>query len=423
MNWLNVQQEKWCPPLRFASQFHTQDMALLYSGMREQQSGEKSFLFLEPLEVLEGNTWDAIPSSHAQDSLPDWVGYISYETTPPETAVAPASIPLPVVRFTRYAYMFVFDHVAQQIDYYCRSHKPLAFITPRETLNAAPPSIRSIASNFTRASYESSVQNTVNAIHAGEFYQANLTRKFYGEYVAAPQPFGLFTRLAEISPAPFSAYIRQGNVAILSSSPESFLKIDADGRVITRPIKGSARRGATLEEDNAIRDALIHSPKNQAENLMIVDLMRNDLARVSMPDSVKVSEQSGLHSYATIHHLISTVEGVRRPDASLAETIAACFPPGSMTGAPKIAAMRWCAEQEKMARGVYSGAIGWLNNNSCDLSVVIRTLVMARERFEFQVGGGIVADSTPEDEWRETLIKARGIAKALGIEEEKLAAL
>jgi len=156
---------------------------------------------------------------------------------------------------------------------------------------------------------------------------------------------------------------------------------------------------------------------------MITDLMRNDFSRVAKRGSVRVSELFGIDSFATIHHMSSTVEAELSEERSVPDAIQACFPPGSMTGAPKIAAMKWCSRMEAMERGVYSGALGWIAPDSCELSVVIRTLIIQGNRFEFQVGGGIVADSKPESEWQETLIKARGIAHALGIKEEALAAL
>jgi anthranilate/para-aminobenzoate synthase component I len=158
---------------------------------------------------------------------------------------------------------------------------------------------------------------------------------------------------------------------------------------------------------------------------MIVDLMRNDLSRVCEKDSVVVDALCEVHDFATIRQMISTIRGRRRSDAALNELLQATFPPGSMTGAPKIAAMHWCDAQEKMERGVYSGALGWLNadTQSCDLSVVIRTLIIRKDHFEFQVGGGIVADSTPEAEWEESLLKARAICRLLQLPESRLRSL
>lgn len=200
--------------------------------------------------------------------------------------------------------------------------------------------------------------------------------------------------------------------------------MDAEGRVTVRPIKGSAPRGRTPEEDARFRDSLTLSEKDRAENLMIVDLMRNDLARGCVPGSVNVSNLFELTTHPLVHHLSSTISGVKREEVSALQLVAGCFPPGSMTGAPKVGAMRLCTALERLERGVYSGALGWFGGDgSVDLSVVIRTLVVQENRFEFQVGGGVVADSTPEGEWREALVKARGLARLLGISENQLAEL
>jgi anthranilate/para-aminobenzoate synthase component I len=294
---------------------------------------------------------------------------------------------------------------------------PRARILPPEMLSE-------IIEQHTRAEYETIVSRTIEQIRAGNFYQANITRKFYGSFDHTPDSWQIFEALCAASPAPYSAYIRHGSVAVLSSSPECLLTVDSRGTMTTRPIKGSARRGTDETSDAAIRDALKASDKNHAENLMIVDLMRNDLSRVSEPQTVNVVEQSALYSYRTIHHLISTIQSKKLTHVGVYDAVRACFPAGSMTGAPKIAAIAWCEAQEKMERGLYSGAIGWFGGgNTCDLSVVIRTLIIDGECFEFQVGGGIVADSTPTDEWRETMTKARGIIAALGLREEDLARL
>lgn len=424
MNWLNGQKINWTPPLDFTQAHASQDCALLYSGMREANTGRYSFLCLDPIETREGSRWNELPpiadTRDEHGPLPDWIGYFGYELGD-DVPSAPALHSFPSFRFTRYRHLIRFDHQAESITHFARDNSPLP--TPSPSTNSATPTICELTSNFTRARYEQSVAATVAHIHAGDFYQANITRKFYGYCATAPDHWSLFRTLCTASPAPYSAYIRHGTQAILSSSPECFLTIAADGTITSRPIKGSARRGATPEEDASIAETLRHSPKNHAENLMIVDLMRNDLARVSEPESVRVTEQSGLYHYATIHHLISTITARLRPDVSATDAIRACFPPGSMTGAPKIAAMRWCAQEEQLARGVYSGAIGWLGGGGCDLSVVIRTLLFDGPRFEFQVGGGIVADSTSTEEWQETLTKARGILFALGLSPDQLAAL
>jgi len=187
--------------------------------------------------------------------------------------------------------------------------------------------------------------------------------------------------------------------------------------VETRPIKGTSPRFSTKELDEDSKKYLETSEKERAENLMIVDLMRNDLSRSCVPGSVKVERLFEISSYATLHHMASTVTGHKRDDVATIDLVKQCFPPGSMTGAPKIHAIKWCMEQEHIQRGVYSGALGWFDGDgSCELSVVIRTLVIEGNRFEFQVGGAITADSNAEREWQETMTKARGIMAALGIE-------
>ncbi len=426
MNWLNGQIMDWEDPERFATRFPNEDIAFLYSSMRDQSSGGSSYLAVTPLHVTEGSDWNAFNVSMtaiADGSLPDWIGYLGYGMREHGQRADAATVRFPDFRFIRYAHLFHFNHTQKTLTYYRREGAAALEIPDAFPADKAASVISRIASNFNRADYETAVGKTIAKIHAGNFYQANITRKFFGEFASAPDSLTLFLALTKASPAAYSAYIRHGSSAILSASPESFLEVDAAGYVTARPIKGSARRSADDKEDTKIRESLRASEKNQAENLMIVDLMRNDLARVCEAESVHVPAQSALHSYATIHHLISIIRGKKRADATLTEVLRACFPPGSMTGAPKIAAMEWCRGIEPMERGVYSGAIGWISGGCCDLSVVIRTLLIEDARFEFQVGGGIVADSTPEDEWRETLAKACGICAALGVSEEVLAAL
>ena len=219
-----------------------------------------------------------------------------------------------------------------------------------------------------------------------------------------------------MSPASYSAFMRLDDTYILSSSPELFLHADAAGHIHTRPIKGSAPRFQDEGQDRQSRDALTASAKDQAENLMIVDLMRNDLSRSCLPGSVRAEKLFEVTSHATIHHMSSMVTGIKRPECSTLDAVKACFPPGSMTGAPKIKAMDLCSRMEEIERGIYSGALGWFGGDgSCELSVVIRTLIMNGKNFEFQAGGGIVADSTPQGELDELIEKSRGIFTALEI--------
>lgn len=422
MSWTRLCTHPWRTPLDFAADLAAQDMALLYSGRQEAQTGQTSFLLVEPAFQASGTQWtDLPPIDETCGDLPDWVGYLGYGMRSERERGNPPPIALPDFWLTRYQRLFRFDHEALSVEEFGRYHatEPAA-IHPVPPLHATVE-VEHVASNMSRARYETIIHDTVQAIEAGDFYQANITRKFYGSFSTAPDSLALFRALCAASPAPYSAYLRHGTTAILSASPECFLSIDGEGTIVSRPIKGSIRRGTSEAEDAALRKALAASDKNLAENLMIVDLMRHDLSQVSEVGSVEVAEQSGLYSYATIHHLISTVRAKKLTQKSGYEVVEACFPPGSMTGAPKRAAVEWCQTQETYERGVYSGAIGWFGaGGRCDLSVVIRTLLVEGNRFEFQVGGGIVAESTPEDEWRETLVKARAIAKVLGLSEADL---
>ncbi|TAE83626.1 MAG: anthranilate synthase component I family protein, partial [Alphaproteobacteria bacterium] len=246
-------------------------------------------------------------------------------------------------------------------------------------------------------------------IAAGSFYQVNLTRKESGQWHEPLTPlhaWALFTRLCARSPAPYSAFISHKDSYILSSSPELFVELDAHGHISSRPIKG------TLGREHASED-LHRSEKNRAENLMIVDLVRHDLAQVARVGSVKVPELYSVDSFRTVHHLSSQITAQQHPDATLATILRALFPAGSMTGAPKRAAMRWIAEHEGVQRGVYSGALGWITPREAMLNVVIRTLIATSQYYEYQIGGGIVMDSDPHDEYTETCIKARGLERML----------
>ncbi|MFZ4540364.1 MAG: anthranilate synthase component I family protein [Rickettsiales bacterium] len=439
MSWVLQATLPWQEPPAFAEAFAGSDMALLYSGLRDQASGRYSYLFVDVMEVREDSEWAQLPALPTQgDALPLWVGYLGYGMRETRERGGDSTVHLPDFRLVRYGTMYQFDHEMNVISHYC-SLRPgsVPQVAEGQSIHLGQEKkdrlprfprndvkIQNLASNLSRSEYESIVTDTIEHIRAGDFYQANITRKFFGKFAETPDSWQIYTKLCAASPAPYSAYIRNGHTAILSSSPECFLSVDTAGMMVTRPIKGSARRSEDASEDTKIREALARSRKNHAENLMIVDLMRNDLSRVAEPTSVKVTEQSGLYSYATIHHLISTITAQKKATVNVYEAVRACFPAGSMTGAPKIAAVKWCGGREKLERGVYSGAIGWFGaNDTCDLSVVIRTLIIEGERFEFQVGGGIVADSTPEDEWRETITKARGILAALGLAEEELVKL
>jgi para-aminobenzoate synthetase component 1 len=281
-------------------------------------------------------------------------------------------------------------------------------------LLAYSPTRLSVLSNFTRSSYLAAIRQAKEYIAAGDIYQVNLSQRLSAPL--ATTPFDLYRNLTRTNPAPFSAYLETPDAAIVSCSPERFLQVR--GREVeTRPIKGTRPRGATPEEDARLAAELLASEKDRAENVMIVDLERNDLGRVCEYGSVHVPELFAVESYATVHHLVSTVRGRLHAGKTALDCLRACFPGGSITGAPKVRAMEIIEELEPTRRGVYTGAIGYLCfSGDMDVNIVIRTLVVKDGRAYFQVGGGLVADSNPEAEYQETIDKAQALARGLAAE-------
>jgi para-aminobenzoate synthetase component 1 len=269
-----------------------------------------------------------------------------------------------------------------------------------------------LRSTFTHRGYLDAVARVREYIIAGDIFQANLSQRFQAPL--REPPFELYRRLRRRNPAPFAAYLDFGELTILSASPERFLRLEEDGTVETRPIKGTRPRGLGPMHDAALGRALAESEKDRAENVMIVDLLRNDLSRVCRPGSVRVPELFALEQHPTVHHLVSTVVGKLEQDADAVDLVRAAFPGGSITGAPKVRAMEIIAELEPTRRGVYCGSVGYLSRTGVmDTSIVIRTFVALEGEVYFQAGGGIVADSDPELEYRETLDKAGGLIGAL----------
>jgi len=287
---------------------------------------------------------------------------------------------------------------------------------PASRISAAPsypvPDVPGVRSNFTHEGYLDAVARVIEYVYAGDIFQANLSQRLQAPLVGAP--LDLYRRLRNRNPAPFSAYLDFGDLVVASSSPERFLRVHPDGGVETRPIKGTRPRGLSPEHDAALARALVESDKDRAENVMIVDLLRNDLSRVCRAGTVRVPELFAVEHYATVHHLVSTVVGELAPEHDAVDLLRAAFPGGSITGAPKVRAMQIIAELEPTQRAAYCGSIGYLSlSGAADTSIAIRTcLVLGRDVY-FQVGGGIVADSDPEQEYRETLDKARGLIAAL----------
>ncbi|MGY8771536.1 MAG: aminodeoxychorismate synthase component I [Pirellulales bacterium] len=275
----------------------------------------------------------------------------------------------------------------------------------------ATPYSDQLLSNFSKADYLEAVQKCIDYIYAGDIFQVNLSQRLL--YPAKEDSIALYERLRTRNPAPFSGFFDLGGHQIISASPERFIQLK-DSQVETRPIKGTRSRIGKTELDLYVGEALQQSEKDRAENVMIVDLMRNDLSRICLAESVQVTELCRLETYATVQHLVSTVVGQLKELATPIDLIKATFPGGSITGAPKIRAMEIIAELEPTARGAYCGALGYIGfDGTMDSSILIRTVTAGQGWWQFPVGGGIVAQSVPQLEYEETWHKAAGILNAL----------
>jgi para-aminobenzoate synthetase component 1 len=396
----------------------------LDSALASHRFGETSFAGAEPFLILRSrgtavelwtrgatHRFSANPFETLRELLREQtgagaaVGYLAYELKRfvervPESAVDDLGLPECYLCFYRRVLRFDARPLAAALDSEVPRRSPLD--------DAEPP-----PSNFERRDYVRTVQRARQYIFAGDVYQVNLSQRF--RLPLPGSPFDAYLRLRAHNPAPFAAYIGLPEAQLLSASPERFLRLDPAGRrVQTRPIKGTRPRGRTTDEDEALARDLLASEKDRAENVMIVDLERNDLGRVAEIGSVRVTELASLQTLPTVFHLTSTVEATLRRDRDVVDLLLATFPGGSITGAPKIRAMEIIDELEPTARSVYTGAIGYIGfDGSMDLNIAIRTVLVKDGTAYFQAGGGVVADSNPEMEYRETLHKASGLTAAL----------
>ena len=294
----------------------------------------------------------------------------------------------------------------------CRGDRPgTPKISVQPALQCAVAGVPGVTSNFSREEYLQTVQRAIDYIHAGDVFQVNIAQRLLAP--ARDDVVALYQRLRQCNPAPFAGYFDLGAFQIVSASPERFLCVH--GRdVESRPIKGTRPRTGVPDVDRAAEIELLASEKDRAENVMIVDLLRNDLARVCQADSVHVGRLCGVEAYQHVLHLVSAVRGRLREGCSPIDLLRAAFPGGSITGAPKVRAMEIIAELEPTARGAYCGSLGYLGfDGSLDLSILIRTITAGRGWWQFSVGGGIVAQSIPEQEYEETWHKAQGLLSAV----------
>jgi para-aminobenzoate synthetase component 1 len=273
------------------------------------------------------------------------------------------------------------------------------------------PDHASVTSNFSWSSYLETVRRAVEYVHAGDCFQVNIAQRLLCSWTGSP--LDLYGRLRECNPAPFAGYFDLGEFAVASASPERFLRVE-NGWVESRPIKGTRPRSPTPAADAAVAAELAAAGKDRAENVMIVDLLRNDLGRVCEYGSVRVPEVCRVESYRFVHHLVSVVTGKLRPERTAFDLLRSAFPGGSVTGAPKVRALEIISELEPTERGPYCGCLGYVGfNGGMDVNILIRTFTIGKGWVQFPVGGGIVADSCPAREYEETLHKAAGMLSAL----------
>ena len=377
----------------------------------------------EPFEVLEELIKKfKIEVESELPLLSGCMGYISYDTgrileTLPNTTTEDFQIP--DMKFIFYNNIIIFDMIEGKVfitDLGIETNR----ITQIESkisngTNVLEEKVKiknnKFYSNFTKEEYKKAVSKLKDYIVCGDVYIANMTQRFYCE--SDDDSFEIYKRLRTINKAPFSAFMNFEDFQVISSSPERFIQIK-EGRVHTRPIKGTRPRGENKEDDDRNKEELLNSEKDKAELLMVVDLERNDLSKVCKPHSVKVTELFKLEEYATVFHLVSTVEGVLKENVSAIKCIKECFPGGSITGTPKIRAMEIIEELERLKRNIYTGSIGYFDfRGNADFNIVIRTIVKKDNKAYFGVGGGITYDSIEEDEYNETLDKAKALMRVL----------
>lgn len=350
------------------------------------------------------------------------MGYISYDTGRIIEKISDSSdedFKIPHMKFVFYRNIIIFDLMEnkQYISYFAGEEKTVEVIIEKiEQIEVKKEEFsynqeEKFISNFTKEEYKKSITRLKGYIRSGDVYIANMTQRFYCHN--EEDSFTIYKKLREINKAPFSAYLNFHDFQIISSSPERFIQIK-DRIAHTRPIKGTRPRGNTIDEDEKNKLELINSEKDKSELLMIVDLERNDFSKVCKPCTVKVKELFALEEYATVFHLVSTIEGELQDDVSAVKVMKECFPGGSITGAPKIRAMEIIEELEGLKRNIYTGAIGYFDfRGNSDFNIAIRTILKRDNKAYFGVGGGITYESIEEDEYLETLDKAKALMKVL----------
>ncbi len=430
---------------------------LLHSTMPSHAMGHCSYFAADPIAVLTGDAaeWGAMrtqlratfdPGCPHDAALPDfqggWLGWLSYEVGRAFDRMPLAEhdpFKVPDISLGLYDWVIAWDHRASKqwlistgVDASGkrdgarasrRAAEVMARLTPPAPARSGPERPEAVAAfpgvppglraDFAPAEYRAAVARVIDYILAGDIFQANLTQRFTAPFTG--DPLHLLAALERSAPAPLGACIRHDDTQLFSASPERFLRYDPRSRVVeTRPIKGTRRRDPEPRRDAALARELTASEKDRAENVMIVDLLRNDLSRVCEARSVAVETLCQLESHATVHHLVSVITGRLRAGQDALDLLGATFPGGSVTGAPKLRAMAILAELERVRRGIYCGAIGWLGlDGGLDFNLAIRTIIVKDGVAAIHAGGGVTALSDPDAEYRETLDKARALIAAV----------
>lgn len=419
----------------------------LDSGKPSSSYGRYDILSAAPVETLKNPSIEAIETRVAsmRNNVPDEIqqnpdlpfvggaiGYLNYEFNSDDFGISPHS-GLRNSHFGFYHWALIQDHKQKTATLVFLStcseafkSKIIALVSnnshdaqdPQETAllsqSQTQPgfSVSGFHANLSKQKYLNALDTIMQHILAGNCYQINFSQRFSGEFSGDPK--AAYLALRKILPSPFSAYIGLSDDSILSLSPERFIQIDAKNRAKTQPIKGTAPRGLTPEDDAKFAEELQKSEKNRAENLMIVDLLRNDFSKSCEPFSVTVPKLFDLESFANVHHLVSTIEGKIEDGISALEFFIRCFPGGSITGAPKKRAMEIIRDLEEHPRNIYCGSVCYLSaNGNFDSNISIRTLLVSEDKIYCWGGGGIVADSNPEDEYQESLQKIGVLIEAL----------
>jgi para-aminobenzoate synthetase component 1 len=403
----------WAEPFAAALALqHEPGLVLLESMPGFGDIGRRSYLAVRPAEV-------ATDGLAALDRVEEgwWAGWLSYDLGR-EIERLPdlgrEDLGLPPLALGRFDTWIEFDHERHIAE--IRGEGDAAhLVRALEDAGAALPAHEPVGqwrTSLPRTDYEAAVQRAIDYIRAGDIFQVNLSQRLSAEW--GGDAFPLYARLRQESPAPYAALVRLGGADVISASPERFLSRRGEA-IETRPIKGTRPRDPDAAADRRLALSLRSSAKDIAENVMIVDLARNDLGRIARYGTVSVKELCALESHPGVHHLVSTIEARTRAGVSATDVIRATFPPGSVTGAPKVRALEIIEELEPVRRGPYCGAVGWFGpGEELELSVAIRTLIAAGDTLHLHVGGAVTADSDPAGEWQESMHKAARLLRAAG---------